>query len=141
MFWVGIALFFLAAFRVGVHRDFTLECQSTWSTCGYREWVGVFKTRHWYKPSALESFIRQNYPGELTNRWNRWHATPPESLLGLQFYCGFRSPPMDGMIVDRYLTGISDSEKKALYDFFCNANVEAAQKRVSNIWHAVFADK
>jgi len=48
---------------------------------------------------------------------------------------------MDGMIVDRYLTGISDSEKKGLYDFFCNANAEAAQNRISNISHMVFTDK
>jgi hypothetical protein len=140
--WVSsAALIFFGAFGVGVHRDLTLECQNTWSTSGYREWFGILKTRHWKKPSVLENFIRQNYPSDFTNRWRRWHATPPESLLGGPLYCGFRHPPDNGRIVDYYLTGISDPEKKVLYDFFRNADSEAAQNKVNDLLETVFAEK
>ena len=141
VFWAGGALILFGAFRVGVHRDFTFECQNTWSTGGYREWVGVLKTRHWKKPSTLESFIRQNYQSEVTNRWCRWHATPPESMLGVPSYCGFKSPPISGMIVDQYIAGISGPEKKALYDFFRTADSEAAENKVRDIWKTTFPEK
>jgi len=141
VFWVGGALILFGAFRVGVHRDFTLECQNTWSTCGYREWFGVLKTRHWKKPSILEGFIRQNYQSEVTNRWHRWHATPPESLLGVQSYCGFKSPPINGMIVDQHIAGISGPEKKALYDFFRTADSETAERKVRDIWKTTLPEK
>jgi hypothetical protein len=79
---------------------------------------------------GLESFIRQNYPGELTNRWHRWHAPPPANLLGQEFYCGFRHPPetAGSLMVCKV---VSDPQRKALYDFFRSADAEAAQKRKS----------
>jgi len=142
VFWItGAVLCFFVVFQVGVHRDFTLECQNSWSTCGYREWFGVLKTGHWKKPSALEDFIQQKYGSEFTNRWRKWHATPPASLLGGPLYCGFRCPPENGGIVDQYITGVSDAQKKALYDFFRTADAEAAANRVSKIWETVFPEK
>jgi len=131
--WITAALVCLVVLRIGVQRDFTLECENTWSTCGYREWLGFLKTHHWKKPSALESFIQESYPREFTNRWRKWHATPPANLLGQQFYCGFRHPPENGRIVDEHVKGVSDPEKKALYDFFRSADAEAAQNKVNSM--------
>jgi hypothetical protein len=141
VFGVCTALVCLVVMQTGVYRDFTLECENTWSTSGYREWFGFLKARHWKKPSALEGFIQENYPGELTNRWRRWHATPPANVFGQELYCGYRFPPENGKIVDQYITGVSDSEKKALYDFFRKADAEAAVNKVSNIFEKVFVEK
>jgi len=140
-FGVGGLLLFLAAFLVGVHRDFTLECQNTWSTCGYRQWFGFLKTSHWKKPSVLEGFILQNYQGEFTNRWRVWNSTPPASLLGGQLYCGHPVPPKYGKWVDQYITGVSDAEKKALYDFFRTAESQAVEDKFSNIFVTVYVER
>ena len=137
--WITAALVCvmgLKTLQIGVRRDWTLECENTWSICGYREWFGFVKTHHWKKASALEGFIQENYPGEFTNRWRSWHA-PSKNWLGQPIYCSSRQLPENGGIVDQYITGLSDPEKKALYDFFRSADAEAGDARMDNIWYAV----
>lgn len=133
--WITAALVCvmgLKTLQIGVRRDLTLECENTWSTSGYREWLGFLRTHQWRKPSTLEIFIRENYPTEFTNRWRRWHATP-RNWLGQPICCSSRQPPENGVIVDQFITGLSDRDRKALYDFFRTADAEAAQNKVSNM--------
>jgi hypothetical protein len=137
--WVTAALVCvmgLETLRIGVRRDWTLECQTTWSTCGYREWFGFLRTHQWNSPSTLETFIRENYPNEFTNRWRRWH-TIPRNWLGQPIWCSSRQPPENGAIVDQFITGRSDAEKKALYDFFRRANADDMDAKMSNIFNVV----
>jgi hypothetical protein len=133
--WITAALVCvmgLKTLQIGVRWDLTLECENTWSTSGYREWLGFLRTHQRRKPSTLEIFIRENYPTEFTNRWRRWHATP-RNWLGQPICCSSRQPPENGVIVDQFITGLSDRDRKALYDFFRTADAEAAQNKVSNM--------
>ena len=45
------------------------------------------------------------------------------------------------MTADQYIAGISDPEKKALYDFFRTADSEAAERKVRDIWKTTFPEK
>ena len=48
-----------------------------------------------------------------------------------------RQPPENGAIVDQFITGRSDAEKKALYDFFRRANADDMDAKMSNIFNVV----
>ena len=130
---------FAIANEVTVRRDIRLKCGNTLSACSYREWFGFLETDHWKKPSVLESFIRENYPKEFTNRWQKWNVVPCNLFGNPVYVCAGNKqfPPPDSEILDRYVERLPSGEKKALYDFFRSADSDAADARMSNIWYAV----
>src|SRR5512139_3683983 len=58
--------------NIPTSRTYWFVCQNTGAQMGYREWFFGMKTGHWHKPSALETFVQQNHPGELKHRWALW---------------------------------------------------------------------
>jgi hypothetical protein len=138
---IGVVTSFgvVIANKVTVCRDVRLKCGNTGSTCSYREWFGLLETGYWRKPSVLESFLRENYPKEFTNRWQNWNVVRCNVFGSPVVACGGNRqfPPPDSEILDRYVERLPGAEKKALYDFFRSADSDAAEARMSNIWCAV----
>jgi hypothetical protein len=93
------------------------------------EWFGLLKTDHRRRTSALESFIRENYPKKLTNRWQKWNIVSCNFFGSPVYACGGnrKFPPPDNEILDRYVERLPNPGKKELYDFFRSADAEAAE--------------
>lgn len=139
----------LMAFAVGalfvpviqVRRDWAFKCENTGSEHGYTVWLGFVRTAEWKRTSALEAFIRQRCPTEFTNRWVSYAGTG-RNLSGQAILYGHGRPALVGLKIetlDEYTHGLSDEEKRALYDFFRGATREEAKARAKEIWEAVLS--
>ncbi len=129
-FFIGtITIILMAVPIVDVYRDCAYICEFTGSRKGCRRWILGLETRHWYKESELERFIKERFPNELDHHWTsyagtgrnifgsvvvRSHGSPgPVSRLGE--YSGDASPTEMKHLYDTLRHG-SDSDRKAVID-------------------------
>ena len=87
---LAFAIFF-AGSVVEICRDWAFVCEYTGSRQGYREWLFGVRTGAWYRESALEAFLRAEYPGELDHKWTSYMGTG-RGLLVKSFGHGHPGP-------------------------------------------------
>ena len=94
------------------------------------------ETGHWYRPSSLETFMRDSYPEEFENRWTS-HMGTGRNLLGMVSVRGHGTPGpilwLDTVELNAHVEQIPDEEKRALYNLFRSGAAEAIEERVDDI--------
>jgi len=94
---------------------------------GYRKWFGILKTHHWQTNSALETFMRDNFPGGFTNRWVLINASGKKLGGGWDDLPKWEPHAMtlSRSQINAYTSTLSDKGKKLLYELFASGDEEA----------------
>jgi hypothetical protein len=133
----GCVLFF--AESVTVYRVCIFQCQNTGSLKGHRQFPAGVRMAIWEETSALEGFVRTNFPREFTNRWEQFVGAGV-NYRGRRISWGHFRPSLtvDRDIMDRYTRTLTDAQKKELYDFLRRADRDSVVKKSLEIFEAVF---
>ena len=135
---IGVTLFvaLLVACNCPVYRDCGFICTNTASQRGYREWCIGVRTGEWYKASALEQFMQDQYASKLDHKWTSYEGTD-RNIFGAAIQCGHGRPgpiiTLDHRLLALYLDKIDGRQKKALYDLFAGGDEAAINAKVQEI--------
>ncbi len=122
-----IVAFGLAVVLPGIetYRDMALIDRNTGSRKGYRDWPLGWRTGSWYQQSALEAFMRSNYPAEFRQDWVSYKGTGRNIFGGAMSLGHGRPGPIVALkpeAIDHYCRGASPTEKRRLYDVFASGD-------------------
>ncbi len=138
--WLIVFVLMLVLFSVRAYQDWAYICENTASRKGYRVWWGGWESGHWYQASALELFMREHYPNELTHRWTSYAGTG-KNIFGFVLLRSHGRPgPILGLRPDtltEYFSMIDNPQKKALYDLFARGDKQAIDAEVEKIFEQV----
>jgi len=123
----------LVLFSTEVYRDWGFICANTGSRRGHRDWLGTFETSHWYKESELESFIKKNYPSEFKHRWTSYEGTG-RNIFGTAVLRGHGRPGAILQLSPELLVGMSDTDKKQLYDLLVQGDPKVIRARIEQLF-------
>lgn len=133
-FLISLGLIFIVVYFIFYHevyRDKAFICENTASEKGYRQWPDGYISDEWYKTSSIELFMLEHYPNQLQHRWTSFRGDGKNVFgITMRFSHGFPGPIMQFYSLDRYMSKIDDSQKKALYDLFVGTNMDAIRIKV-----------
>lgn len=133
---VVLALVLLA---VQVCRDWAFVDRNTGSRKGYREWSLGWRSDSWYQESALELFMRSDYPAEFQQDWVSYAGTG-RNIFGGATLCGHGRPGPIVLLrpeaIDDYCRAASQVEKRQLYDVFASGDEAKIRELVDQISEA-----
>jgi len=136
---VAVSILFFAEWTP-LYRIRVFRCQNTGSVKGYRQFPLGARTALWEETSALETFVRANFPQEFTNRWEQFVGSEVNYRGQRISWAHFRPALMvERDTVDRYVATLTDVQKKELYDFLRTADRDSAIKKSRDIFEAVYA--
>jgi len=136
---IGVVVLALVLPAVQVCRDWAFVDRNTGSRKGYREWSLGWRSGSWYQESALEVFMRSNYPTEFRQDWVSYAGTGRNIFGGATLYGHGQPGPIVLLrpeAVDDYCRVASQIEKRRLYDVFASGDEAKIRKLTDQISEA-----
>ena len=127
-----------------VCRDWGYICEYTGSRKGHRQWWLGIRTGTWHQESALETFIKRNYPSELDHHWTCYAGTGRNIFGMAQLYGHGRPGPIIHLppyILAQYAGIATPNEKKRLYDVLKNGTEAEKAASTEAVWEKVLQEK
>lgn len=122
-----------------VCRDWAFIDENTASRKGYREWFFGLRTGDWYRPSAVEMFMRAQHPGDLKQRWTSYAGTG-RNFFGAKVLYGHSRPGaiirVNQHLLKQWFDGLSETEKLAFYNLLVSDDQEAIGRKIDSIYEA-----
>ena len=86
--------------------------------------------------------MRKEHPAELANRWTSYAGTG-KNILGRPILFGHARPgpilSVPAEFLDRYVDGLDDQAKLALYRMFASAPPEEIEREIRKVWDQAMA--
>lgn len=124
---------------VQVCRDWAFVDRNTGSRKGYREWSLGWRSGSWYRESAVEAFMRSKHPAEFRQDWVSYAGTG-RNIFGGATLTGHGRPGRIVLLrtetIDDYCRGVSETEKRRLYDVFASGDETKIRELVDQISEA-----
>lgn len=124
---------------VQVCREWAFVDRNTGSRKGYRDWSLGLRTGAWYQESAIEVFMRSNYPAEFQQDWVSYAGTGRNIYGGATLHGHGRPGPIVLLrpgAIDDYCRVASKAEKRRLYDVLAAADDAKIRELVDQISEA-----
>lgn len=124
---------------VQVCRDWAFIDRNTGSRKGYRDWSLGWRTGSWYQTSALEVFMRTNYPTEFRQNWVSYAGTG-RNIFGWATLRGHGRPGPILLLrpetITAYCEAASQTENRRLYNVFASGDEAKIRELVDQIIEA-----
>jgi len=127
---------------IQVCRDRAFMDKNTGARKGYREWCYGGRTGFWYKQTALEMFMRTNYPSGFQQDWVSYAGTGRNIFGGAISYGHGRPGPIIHLHpedIDRYCQKLSAADMKQLYDVLASGDKDKVNETVNHILSVDFS--
>ena len=135
---------FWAATMFIAYRDWGFICENTGSRMSYREWFFGARTSEQYHASALEVFLRKEYPEKVQHRWTSYRGTGRSLIPGVVLR-GHGSPgpilDLGQEMFDAYVNSLSSKQRLDLYDELCRGDEDVIQERIVQIRRFSLSDR
>jgi len=119
-----------------VCRDWAFICENTGSRKGHRDWQTGPRGNEWYRRSALEAFMLDHHPGDLSHRWTNYAVTG-KTLFGAAVAHEHAQPgpilQLNLSALDVWVRHNPPEAVRKLYALFASADQAAIAPRVDAI--------
>lgn len=136
---IVIAAMALVIPAVQVYRDWAFVDRNSGSRTGYRDWALGWRTGSWHRESAIETFMRSEYPTEFQQDWVSYAGTG-RNIFGDAILAGHGRPGPIVLLkpeaIDRYCQTASRTEKRRFHDVFASGDSAKIQELVDQISEA-----